>query len=76
MNDSRPGFEADVKPLFRDSDRRAMTFMFDLGEYEDVKANAAAILAAVSSGEMPCDGDWADEQVARFKAWMDGGFAP
>jgi hypothetical protein len=76
MDNPRPSFEADVKPLFRERDRRAMTFMFDLWAYEDVKANADAILAAVSAGEMPCDGAWSEEQVAAFKTWVDGGFAP
>lgn len=76
MDDPRPGFEADIKPLFRERDRRAMTFMFDLWDRDAVKANAGAILASLSSGEMPCDDTWSKEQVARFKAWMDGGFAP
>ena len=76
MGTSSQGFEADVKPMFRERDRRAMTFMFDLWDYEAVKANAGAILASLSAGEMPCDGAWPEDQVARFKAWMDGGFAP
>ncbi len=46
MDNPRPSFEAEVKPLFRERDQRAMAFMFDLWDYEAVKANAGAILAA------------------------------
>jgi hypothetical protein len=28
-----PHFVADIKPLFRERDRRAMTFLFDLWDY-------------------------------------------
>ncbi len=76
MDNPRPGFEADIRPLFRERDRRSMTFMFDLWSLEDVKANADAILASVSAGEMPCDGAWPEDRVALFKAWVDEGYAP
>lgn len=76
MDNPRPSFEAEVKPLFRERDQRAMAFMFDLWDYADVKANAGAILAAVSAGNMPCDGEWSEDQEALLKAWIDGGFAP
>lgn len=76
MDNPPPSFEADVKPLFRDRDREAMTFMFDLWDHGDVMANAGSILASLSSGEMPCDDTWSKDQVALFKAWMDGGCAP
>ena len=35
------GFEADIKPLFRDKDRDAMRRAFDLWSYGDVVAHAA-----------------------------------
>jgi hypothetical protein len=76
MDNASPGFEADIRPLFRESDRRAMTFRFDLWDLEDVRSNAADILAAVAEGDMPCDGEWPEDRVALFKAWMEGGFAP
>ena len=76
MDTARPGFAADIKPLFREQDRRSMTFRFDLWDRDDVEANADAILAAVSAGEMPCDGAWMEDRVALFRAWIDGGFAP
>jgi hypothetical protein len=58
-----PSFETDIKPLFRERDRGAMLRAFDLWSYEDVKANADRILAAVRSGAMPCDRRWPEEQV-------------
>ena len=35
-----------------------MRFAFDLWSYEDVSANATAILEKLSAGTMPCDGAW------------------
>ncbi len=71
-----PGFEADIRPLFRERDRASMTFMFDLWDHADVTANADAILGATESGEMPCDGEWSREQVELFRRWMAGGCRP
>jgi hypothetical protein len=71
-----PSFAADVKPLFRDSDRRAMTFMFDLWDYEDVKGNADDIVAAVAGGDMPCDDSWPAERVELLRQWIRGGMQP
>ena len=34
MQTPPPSFATDIKPLFREQDRRAMTFMFDLWAYE------------------------------------------
>ena len=75
MSDT-PGFAADIKPLFRDSDRRAMTFMFDLWDYEDVQSNADDILAAVVGGDMPCDDTWPKDRVDLLRRWIAGGFQP
>ncbi|MGO9181193.1 MAG: hypothetical protein ACLQHS_18350 [Candidatus Limnocylindrales bacterium] len=71
-----PGFAADVKPLFRDRDRSAMTFLFDLWDYADVKGNAQQILAATEAGDMPCDGTWTTEQVDLLRRWIEGGCQP
>jgi hypothetical protein len=68
-----PTFSADIRPLFRDSDVTAMSAMFDLSSYDDVRANADRIYGRLSEGSMPCDGAWPDDQVATFKAWMDAG---
>ena len=55
MQTPPPSFASNIKRLFREQDRRAMSFMFDLWAYEDVRSNAEAILSAVGTGEMPCD---------------------
>jgi hypothetical protein len=71
-----PSFETDVKPLFREGDRRSMDFAFDLWSYDDVAQNAAAILGRLRNGSMPCDGAWPDEQVELFQLWIDAGKQP
>jgi hypothetical protein len=70
---STPSFAQDIKPLLRMRDRAAMLRFFDLGSYQDVSAHARAILARLSSGTMPCDGKWPDEQVALFRRWVEAG---
>jgi hypothetical protein len=67
-----PSFENDIKPLFRESDRDAMLAVFDLWSFDDVKANAGKILAAVRAGSMPCDRQWPDERVDALQRWVDG----
>lgn len=66
-------FERDIRPLFRETDREAMSFAFDLWDYDEVKENAEAILERVSAGEMPCDGPWPEERVSAFRSWVDAG---
>ena len=67
-----PSFEADIKPLFRESDRSAMLAVFDLWSFDDVKANKGKILGAVRAGSMPCDAAWPEEQVDLLQRWVDG----
>ena len=62
-------FERDIRPLFRDKDRDSMLKAFDLFDYADVAGHADAIVGAVRSGKMPCDGAWPDEKVALFERW-------
>jgi hypothetical protein len=69
-------FARDIRPLFRDRDIRSMQSAFDLASYEDVRENAEAIHAAVAAGQMPCDGAWAEEDVRRFRSWLDTGALP
>jgi hypothetical protein len=69
-----PNFARDIRPLFRDQDVEEMQFAFDLSEYNDVKANAEAILERLSDGSMPCDGAWTDEQIELFRQWMQDGY--
>ncbi len=49
-------FEKDVKPLFREGDRRSMKWAFDLWSHDDVARNTDAILERLRDGTMPCDG--------------------
>ena len=53
-----------------------MTFLFDLWDYEAVKENAEAILAATEAREMPCDGAWPVERVEVLRRWIEGGCRP
>jgi len=71
-----PSYDADIKPLFRERDRRAMTFMFDLWAYDDVRANAEAILSAMETGDMPCDGAWPEDRVRQLRRWVEAGCQP
>jgi hypothetical protein len=69
------GFEADIKPLFREKDRDAMRRAFDLWSYSDVAAHADAIAGQFSNGTMPCDGAWPGDRVTLFQRWVDDGKA-
>lgn len=73
VDHATPTFEADIRPLFRERDRGAMLHAFDLWSYDDVKAHADQILAALRRGAMPCDMRWPDEQVDLLQRWVDGG---
>jgi truncated hemoglobin YjbI len=66
-------FAAHIKPLFRERDRRSMTFAFDLWSYDDVSTHAEAILDRLRAGTMPCDGGWPEEQVGVFERWTRSG---
>jgi hypothetical protein len=68
------GFARDIRPLFTDRDVSSMSSHFDLSSYDDVRANAEPIYRQVADGSMPCYGAWPADQVARFRAWIDGGF--
>ena len=62
-----------IRPLFRERDRGAMLSHFDLWSYDDVKANADAILDQLVSGGMPCDGAWPSGRVELFRSWLAAG---
>ena len=68
-----PSYETEVKPLFRERDPGAIFSDFDLWSYDDVKADAEAILDQVAGRNMPCDGAWPDERVELFRAWIAEG---
>jgi hypothetical protein len=69
-------FDADIKPLFRASDRDAMSRAFDLWSRDDVAAHAAQITTRLKDGSMPCDKAWPTTHVMLFEAWIDGGLRP
>jgi CDGSH-type Zn-finger protein/truncated hemoglobin YjbI len=72
-DDQPVGFEEHIKPLFRERDRRSMSFAFDLWSVEDVSTYAEAILQRLDNGSMPCDGAWPPERVAVFRRWVEAG---
>jgi hypothetical protein len=76
MEQAGPGFERDIRPLFRAEDVDAMSFAFNLASLEDVRMNAEAIYQRLDDGSMPCDARWPTEQVERFRAWIDAGSPP
>jgi hypothetical protein len=71
-----PSFEADIKPLFRSSDRAAMQKAFDLWSLADVSAHGAQIAERLRNGSMPCDGPWPPEHINLFVSWLDSGAEP
>jgi hypothetical protein len=73
MSTATPGFEKDIKPLFNARDRGSMLSSFDLWSYDDVSTHADAILESVSTGSMPCYGQWSAEQVDLLRRWAEGG---
>ncbi len=73
--DEPVSFAAHIKPLFREHDRKSMTFAFDLWSRDDAQAHAADILARLADGTMPCDGAWPAERVEVFRRWTELGFA-
>jgi hypothetical protein len=52
-----------------------MASSFDLWSYDDVSANADAILDVLEAGSMPCDGPWDAERLDTFRRWAQGGKA-
>jgi truncated hemoglobin YjbI len=70
------GFEAHIKPLFRQLDRDSMRRAFDLWDRDDVAEHADAILERLAAGTMPCDGAWPPERVEAFRRWTTEGRAP
>ncbi|HEX6479160.1 MAG TPA: hypothetical protein VF043_09975 [Ktedonobacteraceae bacterium] len=73
---STPGFAQDIKPLFREDDRDAMEFIFDLWDYNDVSINAERIFERLDDGSMPCDEPWPTRQIDLFRRWIDTGMSP
>ena len=73
IGNTTPGFERDIKPLFREEDREAMEYAFDLWSYTDVRGQADLILERIEDGSMPCDAEWPEEQIELLRSWIAGG---
>jgi hypothetical protein len=66
-------FAADIRSLFTERDIHAMNKAFDLGNYDDVKAHAAAIydrIRGIGGAVMPPpppqgEGPWPQARIAR-----------
>jgi hypothetical protein len=77
-------FDTDIRPLFTERDIRAMSKAFNLGNYEDVKAHAAAIydrLRGIGGAIMPPppprgEGPWPDSKIQLFAKWIADGCQP
>ena len=74
--DAPAAFDAQIKPMFRERDRRAMQRHFDLWSHDDVSRHADAILTRLRDGTMPCDGPWPSTQIDVFQAWVEAGKRP
>jgi hypothetical protein len=72
VSESLPRF-SDLRELFRSEDVEAMRFVFDLWSYEDVREHAEEIHERLAEGTMPCDSPWPENNVRRFRRWIDGG---
>ena len=68
-------YEKHIRQLFRERDRKSMSFAFDLWSYADVQSHAEEILERVGNGSMPCDAAWSEEWVATFARWVQSGRA-
>lgn len=67
-------FAADIRPLIRPGDIECMKdYGFDLSMVGDVRMNSALIYKRLSDKSMPEDGPWSDENIRKFKQWMDEG---
>jgi hypothetical protein len=70
-----PSFARDIQPLFREDDRLAMNFVFDLWDYQDVCTHAESILERIEDGSMPCDAEWPEERIDLLRRWIATGMS-
>jgi hypothetical protein len=70
---SQVSFERDIRPLFRDEDVDSMLFAFDLSSWGEVREHAEEIHARLVEGTMPCDAPWPEQDIERFREWIDAG---
>jgi truncated hemoglobin YjbI len=71
--DKPPSFARHIQPLFREMDRRAMAYAFDLWDADSVRAHAERIMGRLENGTMPVDGPWPPEALELLRRWIDTG---
>lgn len=73
-----PHFAKDIRPLFHERDIETMKRIagIDLSKFDDVKMHASRIFFRLSTKTMPPDKPWPDNQIAKFKQWIDAGMKP
>ncbi len=70
-------FTKDIATLFRTYDIDEMkAYGMDLSSYFSVKEHAQDIYGRLMAKDMPCDQPWSDENITKFKEWVDGGMQP
>ncbi|MDR3470110.1 MAG: hypothetical protein P4M09_00195 [Devosia sp.] len=72
-------FANDIAPLFRPHDIACMKSHHVLladANWMCIPANAQRVYQALEEKEMPPDGPWSDDWIAKFKQWMDDGYQP
>ena len=80
----KTSYATDIRPLFTDRDIHAMIKAFNLANYDDVKAHAAAIydrIRGIGGAVMPPppprgEGPWPQLRIDLFAKWMADGFLP
>ena len=77
VTESALSFAADIKPLFREGDRAAMKFAFDLWDHDDVAAHAdwRSSAGRRRRATMPRDRAWPEPEVEKLRSWIAGGKA-
>jgi truncated hemoglobin YjbI len=74
--DEAVGFEAHIRPMFRERDQTSMLFAFDLWSPADVRRHVSEILERLRAGTMPPDGAWPKEWIEVLARWAESGFQP
>jgi hypothetical protein len=75
---NRPAsYSLHIQPVFTASQKACMSGMINLGDYNDVKANAEDIYSRLADLSMPADDTrpWPNEWIALFRRWIDEGCA-
>jgi Tfp pilus assembly ATPase PilU len=69
VDERKPSFEADVKPLFRRDDKTAFAWAFDLWDAQSVRQNAPKIREFVRKGDIVLEGPM-EEGLAELDRWL------